>query len=194
MRLPHTSRDLKFSFLPSPLTQNLDKQVNSNINKESSQSIPPKKSFQKKSLKKNLPKKFLPKKSSQKISPQKILQKIPPKKSFGKIPWKFQKKIHRNFQNQIQKFQKFPNNVQKDKKKFQTISNPNFKFLRFWKYPIPYIALGGRKPFWACYQNQSTLTPTACFISTYNIHLTPWLRSVYYTWKMQALNGQTFQI
>ena len=25
------------------------------------------------------------------------------------------------------------------------------KFLRFWKHPIPYIALGGWKPFWACF-------------------------------------------
>ena len=25
------------------------------------------------------------------------------------------------------------------------------KFLRFWKYPIPYIALRGRKLFWACF-------------------------------------------
>ena len=26
------------------------------------------------------------------------------------------------------------------------------KFLRFWKYPIPYIALGGQKPFRACFR------------------------------------------
>ena len=27
------------------------------------------------------------------------------------------------------------------------------KLLRFWKYPIPYIALRGLKPFWACFSS-----------------------------------------
>ena len=131
MRLCRTSKDLKFSFLPSPLTQNLDKQVNSNINKESSQSIPPKKSFQKKSLKKNLPKKFLPKKSSQKISPQKILQKIPPKKSFGKIPWKFQKKSTESSKIKYKNSKNSPTTFKKIKKKIPN----NFKS----KFQIPKI-------------------------------------------------------
>ena len=72
---------------------------------------------------------FLPKKSSQKILPEKILpknfsKKIPPKKS--------------------QNFPKIFKNFPKISKQFLK------KFLRFWKYPIPYITLGGRKPFRAC--------------------------------------------
>ena len=43
------------------------------------------------------------------------------------------------------------NTSKKSPKKIQKISKQFFKkFLRFWKYPIPYIALGGLKPFRAC--------------------------------------------
>ena len=98
MSLRRTSKDLNScpsSFLPSPLrqnldkNQNLDKQVNSNVNKEflpknSSQKIPPKK---------NPPKKILPKNSFQKNSykenpPKKILKKNP--KNSPKNPEKIQ--------------------------------------------------------------------------------------------------------
>mgnify|MGYP006903673972 CR=1 FL=1 len=41
---------------------------------------------------------------------------------------------------------KFPPKSQKSPQKILKISK---KILRFWKYPIPYIALSGRKPFWA---------------------------------------------
>ena len=75
----------------SALRQNLDKEINSNVNKE-----------------------FLPKNSSM------------------KIPNKFPKKSKEN---------------PKIWKKIQTISQ---KILRFWKYPIPYIALRARKSFRAC--------------------------------------------
>mgnify|MGYP006975828853 CR=1 FL=1 len=66
--------------------------------------------------------------SSQKIPPKKFSQKNPPKKSSQKIPLKkFSWEIPKNFL-------KKPRN-----------------FLTIWKYPIPYIALGGRKPFRVCY-------------------------------------------
>ena len=53
----------------------------------------------------------------------------------------------------------------------QKISKQFLKnFLRFWKYPIPYIALGGRKPFRACFNkyydfffNCSKLRIKSCF-------------------------------
>ena len=56
-------------------------------------------------------------------------QRIPPKKILQKkfsqkIPTKNSQKISKHFLN---------------------------KFLRFWKYPIPSIAIGGRKPFRACF-------------------------------------------
>ena len=77
----------------------------------------------KKSFQKNPPKKI-----RQKISLKKFLQKNPLEKSSRKIP----KQFHKN------SFQK----------NFQTISKQFLKpLLRFWKHPIPYIALIGRKPF-----------------------------------------------
>ena len=39
---------------------------------------------------------------------------------------------------------KFPQKNQKNSEQFLK------KFIRFWKYPFPYIVLGGRKPFRAC--------------------------------------------
>ena len=74
------------------------------------------------------------KNSSQKNSPNKILQK----NSSQKNPPK----------NHSKKFQKIPQKSPKNqkKKKIQTISQKSF-----WKYPIPYIALRGRKPFRACF-------------------------------------------
>ena len=73
------------------------------------------------------PKKNSRKKSSQKISPKNSSKKIPPKK------------------NPPEKFQK---NSKKFQKQIQTISKKILKkFLRFWKYIIPYIALRDRKPF-----------------------------------------------
>ena len=143
MSLHPTSKDLNScpssSFLPSPFWQNLDqnlnldKQVNSNVNKE-----------------------FLTENSSQKISPKKFLQKNSAKKirqkyPLGKFPENFKKKSTEISKIKYKNSKNSPTTFKKIKEKFQTISNPNFKFLRFWKYPIPYIALGGRKPFWACY-------------------------------------------
>ena len=85
----------------------------------------------KSSSQKNPHNKFLPKKSFQKIFPKNFLKKHPsnPLKNSPK-----------NSQKVAQKSPK------KSKKK-------SYKFLkkRFWKYPIPYIALGARKPFQACY-------------------------------------------
>ena len=74
-------------------------------------------------LPKNPPKKFLPKNSSKKFLPKNSSKKFSQKN----IPPK-------------KSFRKIP-------KKFQTISQKNPKF---WKYPIPYIALRSQKPFWAC--------------------------------------------
>ena len=90
-----------------------------------------KKSSQKISPKKIPPKKFPQKNSSQKNSSQKIhpnnfSQKIHTKKSSQKIPRNFFKKSNEN-------------------PKIFLILNI------FWKYPIPYIALRGRKPFRACF-------------------------------------------
>ena len=142
--------------LPSALrqtldkNQNLEKQINPFHNqltltistKNSSQKIPSKKFLPQK---KNPPKKFLPKTSS----PKKFLQKNPtkkflqkkflPKNSFINIP---PKKSSKKFP------QKFPKNSKKFPKKFP--SSFSKKFLRFWKYWIPYIALRGRKPFRTC--------------------------------------------
>ena len=138
MSLRRTSKGLNSypSFLPSsPLrqyldkNQNLDKQVNSNVNKEFLPKKSSPKSSQKilseKSSQKNPHKKTLPKNSSKKIPP-----KNSSKKSLRKIPWKLQK-------NSIK--------IPKIYKQFLK------KFVRFWKCPIPYIALGGRKPFWASF-------------------------------------------
>ena len=78
-------------------------------------------------LQKNPPKKFLQKNSSKKISPKKFL----PKNS--------QKFFLKNSSK---------NSLKKSLKNCKQFLN---KFLRFWKYPIPFIALGGQKPFWACF-------------------------------------------
>ena len=69
---------------------------------------------------------ILPKNSSQKFLPKNSSPKNPPKK-----------------------FQKFP----KDPKNLKQFLK---KFLRFWKSPIPYIALGGWKPFRACWITKPT--------------------------------------
>ena len=66
-------------------------------------------------------KEFLPKNSSQKKSSQ----KNPPKKF-----------LPENYSNKNSP-EKFPKKIQKIPKQFMK------KFLRFWKYPIPYIALRG---------------------------------------------------
>ena len=79
---------------------------------------------------------ILPKKFSQKISLRKILQKILRKNSL---------RISKKNPKKIQKFPKFFPKIQKMSKQFLK------KFIRFWKHPIPYIALGGRKPFRACF-------------------------------------------
>ena len=74
-----------------------------------------------------------PKNSSQTIPPQKILpKKFLQNNSSKKIP---PKKILLNDSKKI------PQNIQKISK--QCLK----KFLRFWKYSIPYIALRGPKPF-----------------------------------------------
>ena len=68
--------------------------------------------------------------------------------------------IQNNFNNANKEFltksslQKIPPKKflpKESSKKIQKISKWFLKkFLRFWKYPIPYIALRGRKPFRAC--------------------------------------------
>jgi hypothetical protein len=91
----------------SPLRQNLDKnpnldkQVNSNVNKEflpknSSQIILPKKFLLNNPPKKILPKKSSQKKSSKKIPPKKFLQKNSAKKIPQKIVRKNSLKISKN--------------------------------------------------------------------------------------------------
>ena len=92
-----TSKDPNF-FLPSPFRQNLDKdqdldkQVNSNVNKE----FLPKNSSQKSPLQKILPKLSL-KKFHQKHSAKKYLQKVPKiSKKFQRIPKKIQKIFQKN--------------------------------------------------------------------------------------------------
>ena len=85
-----------------------------------------KNSSQKTSFQKIPPKKILPKNFSQNIFPKKFLQKIPPKNSqkiLNTIPPKNQKICKQFFK----------------------------KFLRFWKYPIPYIGLRSWKPFRALF-------------------------------------------
>ena len=61
---------------------------------------------------------------------------IPPERILLKIF--IQKNPHKRFQK------KLPKNIQKLSKQFLK------KFLRFWKYPIPYITLGGQKLLRAC--------------------------------------------
>ena len=121
MSLRRTSKDLKFFLLPSLIEW--DK-------------ITPK-SWQKHQFFVNfyqviLPKEFLPKSFSQKTPPKKIR----PHKKF------LSKNSSKNFSKNISK--KIPQKIQKMLKQFLK------KLSRFWKYPIPYIALGGRKPFRAC--------------------------------------------
>ena len=135
MTLRRTSKDL--NFWPSSFLLYWDKIMKKTkiLTHQRKQRIPPKeflsknpppnnphkKSSQKNPLKKNLPKKFSQKNTPKKFHQKKILQKILQKNS-KKIP---------------NKFQKLPKQFLK-------------KFLRFWKYPIPYIALRGQKPFRAC--------------------------------------------
>ena len=72
-------------------------------------------------------------------------QRIPLKSFLPKIlPKNSSQKIRQKKYLQKSPPDKFPRNS----KKFKKISK---KFLRFWKYPNPYIALGGRKPFRACF-------------------------------------------
>ena len=85
----------------------------------------------------NINKYFL-KTSSQKNLPKKILQKILPKNPPKEILPK----------RSSQKNPKPPKKIQEKSKKFQNNSSNSSWF---WKYPIPYIALGGRKPFRACF-------------------------------------------
>ena len=77
------------------------------------------------------------------------------------------KNSQRIFKKIPQKCQRIPTEFPKKSQKIpQKIRLPK-KFLRFWKYPIPYIALRGRKPFRACSCNKwkkSTL-PARCFSS-----------------------------
>ena len=126
MSLPRTSKDLN-SCPSSALPQNLDKNINS-FHIPYSNNLAALNNVNKEFLSKIPPKKFLPKKFSQKIPPKNIL----PKNSSQKIHTKISS-------------QNIPKKIQKISKKFLK------KFLRFWKYPIPYIALGGRKPFRACF-------------------------------------------
>ena len=56
--------------------------------------------------------------------------------------------LNKNFSKKI-----LPNNPPKESS--QKISTQFLKkILKFWKYPIPYITLRGRKPFWACLQQE----------------------------------------
>ena len=73
---------------------------------------------------KNFPKKIFSKKSYQKFSPKTIL----PKNSSNDIPPKKSSK-------------KFPKNFPKNSKKKSFQNSFSIKFLRFWKFPLPYIAL-----------------------------------------------------
>ena len=82
----------------------------------------------KKILPKNPPKKILPKNFSKKINPKKSA----PKKSSRKIPKEISIKIPKSSKQYLK------------------------KILRFWKYPIPYIALRGRKSFRACCSEKSS--------------------------------------
>ena len=78
----------------------------------------------------------------QKNSSQKILSKnSSQKKSSQKIPTKKPSKIPKNF--------------------IKMSTNFLLKILRFWKYPIPYIALRGRKPFRACFFVDSKIVKTS---------------------------------
>jgi len=112
MSLRRTSKDLNSCPPPpSPLRQNLDKnqnlnkQVNSNVNKE----FLPKNSSQKNPPKKILPKNPL-KKSSKKISPKKFLQKNPSEN----FPKNFQKKFPKKFQIFSKNSEKLPSNFSKN--------------------------------------------------------------------------------
>ena len=135
------------SFLPCAFRQNLDKDQNldKQINSfyiEIKQRIPPKE--------------FLQKQSSQKNPPKNPSKKILPKNSCKIFPPK----------NPSEKFQKIPKKSKQFPKIFQQFLKKLLKkFLRFWKYPIPYIALGGRKPFRACYIHASTFSHNSlsCF-------------------------------
>ena len=89
---------------------------------------------------------FLPKISSQKISHKKSSQKISPKTFLPKhsskiIPQKkSSKKILEKLSPKFQKISKYSPKNPKYSKQFLK------KFLKFWKYQIPYIALRGRRP------------------------------------------------
>ena len=98
-------------------------------------------------LYKNPPKKFLKKKipAKKKFRPINSSQKCPPKKFLQK---NFDPKILQK--NSPKKSQKIPNKIQKNPK---TISEKIPKIL---KKTIPYIALGGHKPFRACFHLYSS--------------------------------------
>ena len=146
---------MKFSSFLA-LRQNLNKQSIPMQTRNSFQKIPPKKILPKNFSQKIPPKKFLPKNCSINIPPKtsskKILKKFP--KEFKNSPNK-SKEIPRNFlKNSLdfeniqfpKKFKKFPKKFKKFPQQILKISKQFLKkFLRFWKYPIPYIALRGRK-------------------------------------------------
>ena len=120
----------------------------------------------------NVNKEFLPKnppkKSSPTNPPKKFLQKIRPKNSSKKILWKNFKK---NFKKNSKQIQQNPKNSPKISEKIQKISKQLLKkFPIFRKCPISYIALGGRKPFRACF-NRDLKLHNQCyeFFSTNNL-------------------------
>ena len=54
------------------------------------------------------------------------------------------------------KYSKQIQELPKKNQEFPKHSRITKKFPRFWKYPIPYIALGGPKPFRACFVYKGT--------------------------------------
>ena len=69
-------------------------------------------------------------------------------KNSQRIPKEFQKNSRRIPEEFQKNSQEFPKNSQKIPKKIP----------KFGKYPIPYIALRGRKPFQACYLSFASIT------------------------------------
>ena len=125
MSLRRTSKDSKFFLLPSSLIETKSWQKPKSL--QSSQ-------FQGKY---RTPPKILTKKVP-KNPPQKILPKDPPKNFSQKIPPK-----------------KFGQKSSSKKSSWKISKEFRKKFLRFWKHPISFIALKGRKPFQACFLKNS---------------------------------------
>ena len=96
-------------------------------------------------------------------------------------------KIPQNFQRNPQKMLKYSKKIQE----FPKHSRITKKFPRFWKYPIPYIALGGRKPFRACLSNNQPLKKfLSLAVSWVKVVKKFWLsKSIFYVKNYQNLSN-----